>query len=163
MHYDDKTLAELISGNLPWSETKDIMSGEKDNDRFHMIVDILQKSVTFSERILLPLGPHLYIVQKGTERVVKCDCGQEFGDYRMNWKMKSRVFVRDSEPSLQELYHPSQGVDTSWMELREFYCPGCYALLETEAVPLGYPVVFDFQPDLETFYEQWLHEPLPSS
>ncbi len=47
------------------------------------------------------------------------------------------------------------------MELREFYCPGCHALLEVEAVPQGYPIVFDFLPDLETFYAQWLGENLP--
>jgi acetone carboxylase gamma subunit len=48
------------------------------------------------------------------------------------------------------------------MELREFYCPGCFTLLEVEAVPPGYPVLFDFQPDIEGFYE-WLGLPLPSS
>jgi acetone carboxylase gamma subunit len=52
--------------------------------------------------------------------------------------------------------------DPEWMELREFYCPGCFALLEVEAVPPGYPVLFDFQPDIDGLYE-WLGLPLPSS
>lgn len=158
--YDEKTLSALISGQLPWAETKEIMSGGKDPDRFRMVLEIVQSMVSFTERILLPLGPHLYIVQKGTNRIVKCDCGYEFGDYRTNWKFMSRVFVRNSQESLQELYHPDQGVDPDWMELREFYCPGCFHLLETEAVPPGYPVMFDFQPDLETFYRDWLQQPL---
>jgi acetone carboxylase gamma subunit len=34
--------------------------------------------------------------------------------------------------------------------------------LEVEAVPPGYPVVFDFLPDIDTFYEKWLGKPVPS-
>jgi N-methylhydantoinase A/oxoprolinase/acetone carboxylase beta subunit len=34
-------------------------------------------------------------------------------------------------------------------------------LLEVEAVPPGYPVIHDFVPDLEGFYEQWLGRELP--
>ena len=45
--------------------------------------------------------------------------------------------------------------------LREFYCPGCYTLLEVEACPPGYPVQFDFLPDLEAFHEKVLGRPLP--
>jgi acetone carboxylase gamma subunit len=44
--------------------------------------------------------------------------------------------------------------------LREYFCPGCLALLEVEAVPPGYPVIHDFVPDLEGFYEAWLGRPL---
>ncbi len=47
------------------------------------------------------------------------------------------------------------------MEIREFICPGCATLLEVEAVPPGCPIVFDFLPDLETFYRDWLKRPLP--
>ncbi|MHB8896892.1 MAG: acetone carboxylase subunit gamma, partial [Candidatus Geothermincolia bacterium] len=32
----------------------------------------------------------------------------------------------------------------------------CVTQLEVEAVPPGYPVIFDFQPDLDTFYREWL-------
>lgn len=160
MAYDRKTLADLIDGRLPWSQTKEVMSQGKDPERFRMIRDILQERVSFPERILLPLTPHLYIVQKGPDRIVKCDCGYEFGDYRRNWKTQARVLVRDTPESMAELYHPDQGADPDWQELREFYCPGCYALLEVDAVPPGYPVLMDFLPDLEAFYRDWLGEPL---
>lgn len=30
-----------------------------------------------------------------------------------------------------------------------------------EAIPPGYPVVFDFLPDLETFFRDWLGMELP--
>jgi acetone carboxylase gamma subunit len=52
------------------------------------------------------------------------------------------------------------GSDPDWMELREFYCPRCRRQLEVEAVPPAYPLVFDFQPDLDAFYDDWLGQPL---
>ncbi|MEU5845306.1 acetone carboxylase subunit gamma [Saccharopolyspora shandongensis] len=47
------------------------------------------------------------------------------------------------------------------MEIREFICPGCTTLLEVEAATPGFSIVFDFLPDLETFYSDWLNRPLP--
>jgi acetone carboxylase gamma subunit len=63
---------------------------------------------------------------------------------------------------LQEVYPPMMHSDPEWMVLREFYCPGCASLLEVEAVPPGYPIIQDFQPDLETLYKEWLGEDLPN-
>ena len=34
-------------------------------------------------------------------------------------------------------------------------------LLEVEAAAQSYPIVFDFLPDLETFYRDWQGRPLP--
>ena len=45
-------------------------------------------------------------------------------------------------------------------EIREFYCPGCGKQLEVETVPFGYPIIFDFLTDLDTFYREWLGRPL---
>ena len=110
----------------------------------------------------LPLAEHLFVVLKGSEHITKCVCGHEFGDYRQNWKFAARVYVRDTRESLRELYRAYEHCDPEWMELREFYCPGCYALLEVEAVPAGYPVIQDFLPDLEGFYKDILGRDLPS-
>jgi acetone carboxylase gamma subunit len=101
-------------------------------------------------------------VQKGAERVVKCDGGREFGPYTENWKMEALVFVRDTEELLQELYQGAKASDPELQELREFICPNCASVLEVEAVPPGYPVTFDFLPDLEGFYVEVLGRPLPS-
>jgi acetone carboxylase gamma subunit len=46
------------------------------------------------------------------------------------------------------------------MELREFYDPNDGTLLHVEAVPPGYPIVHNFEPDLEAFYNEWLGRPL---
>jgi len=155
--YDLNTLEQLIDGKLPWNEVKGIMSSFKDPDRFDKVVRILQGRVPWKDRILLPLAPHLYIVEKDDgSRVVKCDCGYEFGDYHVNWKLQALVYVRDTEEKMLEVYPPLMHSDPELVVLREYFCPGCKTQLEVEAVPPGYPVIFDFEPDLETFYREWL-------
>ena len=161
MSYSKKEIADLMDGNLPWDRIKQIMSRPKDDDRFDKYIEILQDRVPWQEKILLPLGEHLYVVQKGQERIVKCDCGHEFGDYRVNWKLSALIFVLDTEETLQEIY-PGLGMpDPNLCEIREFYCPGCATLLKVESVPKGYPIIFDFLPNLDAFYGKWLKRDLP--
>jgi acetone carboxylase, gamma subunit len=161
--YPTDVIADLIDGRLPWEQTKRIMSDYKDSDRFDKYIEVLQARVPWPDRILLPIGEHLQIVQKGAERVVKCDCGHEFGPYTENWKLAALIFVRDTEELLDELYPGPKACDPRLQEIREFICPSCGTLLEVEAVPPGYPVTFDFLPDLEGFYEDVLGRPLPTA
>lgn len=151
---------DLIDGRLPWAQTHQIMSGYKDADRFQSYLSILQERVPWDDRILLPLSEHLFIVERPEGAVVRCDCGHTFGDYRTNWKLESLIHVRRSHDEIAEIYGLF-GCDPDWMELREFVCPGCGVLLEVEAAVPGYPIVFDFEPDLETFYREWLDEEVP--
>jgi len=160
--YPKDLIRDLIDGRLPWPTTKQVMSDFKDAGRFETYIEILQERVSWQERILLPLGEHLYIVQKGKARIVKCDCGHEFGPYTENWKLSASIFVRDTDEKLEEIYPGARKCDPDWMEIREYCCPGCQTQLETEAVVPGYPIVFDFVPDLEAFYRDWLKKPLPS-
>ena len=160
--YPTDVVADLIDGKLPWDQTKRIMSDYKDEDRFDKYVGVLQSRVSWTEQILLPIGEHLQIVQKGAERVVKCDCGNEFGPYTENWKLRALIFLRDTEELIEELYPGPKACDPTLQEIREFICPGCGTLLEVEAVPPGYPITFDFLPDLEGFYEKILGRPLPA-
>lgn len=155
-----EVLGDLIDGTLDWPRVKQIMSAPKDSDRFAKYVAILQERVRWPEKILLPLGEHLYIVAKGKERVVKCACGYEFGDWRENWKLRAFIYVRNTEERLQEIYPGPRSPDPAWCEVREFYCPGCGTQLEVESAPPGYPVTFDFLPDIDGFYAAWLGEPL---
>ena len=159
--YDEKTLERMIDGELPWDELKPIISGRKDPDRFDKILSILQKRVPWEEKIILPLHEHLYIVVKEGQRIVKCDCGYEFGDYKENWKKRCRVRVRDTAEDIEELYPKYMGSDPEWEELREYICPGCLTLLDVEAAPPGFPTVFNFLPDIDTFYEKWLGRKAP--
>jgi acetone carboxylase, gamma subunit len=160
--YPSNVITDLITSQLPWEQTKRIMSDYKDADRFDKYIAVLQASVQWKEQILLPIGEHLYIVQKSAERVVKCDCGQEFGDYHKNWKLSALIRVRNTQASLEPIYSGPRKPDPKWMEIREYLCPNCATLLEVEAVPPGWPVIFDFLPDLESFYEEWLGRPLPN-
>jgi acetone carboxylase gamma subunit len=158
-----ENLKLLIDGKLPWEEVKKaIRLSPKDADRFEKYIEILQGKVPWEDRILLRISDHLYIVAKpGGGRVVKCDCGHEFGDYRINWKMSCRVYVRTTDEAIAEVITiPEARHNTDLVEMREFYCPGCYALLGVEVVPPGYPPIFEMFPDLDSFYREWLGSPL---
>lgn len=159
--YDKKTLERMIDGKLPWDELKPIISGRKDPTRFDQILEILQDRVPWTEKIILPLHEHLHIVAKDGQRIVKCDCGNEFGDYNENWKTKCRIRVRDTVEEIEELYPKDMGSDPEWVEIREYFCPRCLTLLDVEAVPPGYPTVFNFLPDIDNFFEKWLGRKAP--
>jgi acetone carboxylase, gamma subunit len=154
----------MVEGKLPWDNVKQMLRlRPKDSDRFWKYLEVLQERVPWKDKILLRISDHLYIVAKqGGRRVVKCDCGQEFGDYRVNWKLSCRVYVRKTKEEMAEVVTIEEAVpNADLVEMREFYCPGCLALLAVEVVPVGYPVIFEMLPDLDTLYSDWLGKPLP--
>lgn len=158
-----ENLKLLVEGKLAWEEVKKLIRlSPKDNDRFWKYLEVLQEKVPWKDRILLRISDHLYIVAKeGGGRVVKCDCGHELGDYRVNWKLNCRVYVRRTTEEMAEVISVEESLpDVDLVELREFYCPGCYAQLGVEVVPVGHPVLFEMFPDLDTFYREWLGKPL---
>ncbi len=181
--FDRADIERLLDGNLAWAAVQEMMREAKDRDRFDIFVDVLQSRVPWDDPILLPLTPQLFIVDKPTtedsssaglgsgngtgkrtgKRVVKCRCGHEFGDHRINWKLSALINVREDEASLAEVYVGREMPDPTWMQLREYICPGCGSQLEVEAVPRGTPPDFDFLPDLDTFYDEWLGRPRPDT
>ena len=157
-------IEKLIDGILPWPAIQDMMSSPKDADRFDKYVEILQERMSWDDPILLPLTPALFIVAKQPgERVVKCRCGHEYGDYRVNWKLSALIHVREDEASLSEIYRGRQMPDPTWQQVREYICPSCGIQHEVEAVPRGCPPDFDFLPNLDAFYQEWLGRPLPDT
>lgn len=160
--YDKATIVALMDGSLPWSDLKAMMSDYKDPDRFDTYLAVLQERVPWNDPIVLPLAPHLFIVRKPDGSLVtKSTSGYEFGDYRQNWKLKARIFVRDTNEAYREVYPEMMHADPQWMELREYYDPIDGTLLDVEVVPPGYPIVHNFQPDVESFYRDWLGRPIP--
>jgi acetone carboxylase gamma subunit len=160
--YDKPTIAQLLDGKLPWESLKAMMSGYKDADRFEKYLSVLQDRVPWRDRILLPLGPHLFIVRKSDGSIVtKSTSGFEFGDYRKNWKLMARMFVRNTHETYREIYAEMTYGEPEWMEMREFYDPINGTLLDVEVVPPGYPILHNFEPDLEGFYREWLGRPVP--
>ena len=162
MKLDADTLRDLVDERLPRGQVRAIQSAHKDRDRFDKYLALLQERVPWEDQIVLPFGEHLFVVAKGGgSYVVKCDCGHEFCEHTDNWKLEALIHVRASDEAFRELYPDKMHADPAWNELREYFCPGCATLLEVEAVPPGYPVIHDFVPDLEGFYEDWLGRPLP--
>ena len=161
MEYSKEDLKDMFEGRLSWEKVKSIMRRPKDDDRFDKYIAILQARVSWPEKILMPMGEHLNAVQKGSERIVKCDCGYEFGDWRKNWKLSALIYVRDTLEKLQEVYPGLKSPGPELCEIREFYCPGCGIMLKVDSAPIGYPIVFDILPDIDSFYREWLGKPLP--
>ncbi len=161
MEYLKEDLKDMFDGKLPWEKVKSIMSSPKDNDRFDKYIEILQEGVAWSDKILMPLGDHLNIVDKAGDRIVKCDCGFEFGDWRKNWKLEAAIFVRDDADKMKEVYPGFKSPDPNLCEIREFYCPECGIMLKVESLPIGWPIIFDILPDIDGFYREWLKKPLP--
>ena len=61
--YSREIIGELVAGTLPWHQTKRIMSAYKDEDRFFKVLSVLQDRVSWDDRILLPIGDHLFIAE----------------------------------------------------------------------------------------------------
>lgn len=159
--YTEKEIEDIVTGEAPVDMIEKMQRSPKDEDRFDKYIDVLQKRVKWKERILLPIGEHLFIVEKANgKRVVKCDCSHEFGDYRENWKLEADIYVRDTDEELELVYPGPRKPDPALCEVREYTCPSCGKLLEVEAVPPGYPPIFHFLPNIDEFYEKWLGRPL---
>jgi len=155
-------MKKMVDGEISADDVNEMQRMDrKDHERFWTYLEVLQDQVSWDEKILMRLNDHLYIVHKGDERVVKCDCGHEFGDYRVNWKMHANVRVRETQEQINEVYFPEIAApDSEWMEIREFSCPGCAAQLSVEVVPSGYPLIFEVLPDLDRFYREYMNQPL---
>lgn len=161
--YTKEQISKLVDGQLDWDTTMRMLSTPKDNERFALYLEVLQKKVAWEDKIVLPLGPHLYIVQSAKTKkwVTKCDCGFEFGDYRENWKLNAVVYVRDTEEAMNEVYPRLMAPDPRWQVYREYYCPSCGTMHDVEAPTPWYPVIHDFEPDIEGFYQDWVGLPVP--
>lgn len=145
--YPIEMIRDLVEGRLSLDEVQQLQR-EKDDDRLRKVLEVEQARVPWDDRILVCLQEHLYVVETASgERVVKCSCGHEFGDYRVNWKGSALVYERP--PQDGEIYAGPRAADPDWQLLREFVCPGCATLLDVEPVPIGYPFIFNFLPDLE--------------
>lgn len=145
-----ENIRRLVEGELPLEMIHELIRmPQKDEDRFWKYLEVLQERVSWKERILARISDHLYVVKKdGGERVVKCDCGEELGDYRVNWKMNALLYCRRTEAQIREVFTVVTP-DADYVEVREFYCPGCQAQLAVEVVPIGYPFLFEVLPDID--------------
>jgi N-methylhydantoinase B len=156
-------LGELLDEKLSRHTVKAIQSDIKDPDRFDKWVELLQDRVDYDDPIVLPYGEGLNIVRRASdsELVIRTDAGADLCRWDENWKMHTVLFVRDTDELYRELYPELGHPEGEWQELREYYCPESGRLLETEAVPPGYPVVHEYLPDIAGFYAGWLGREMP--
>ena len=61
--YTRKQVSDLIDGDLDWETVRKMLFMPKDQQRFVNYVDILHERASWDDKIILPLGPHLYIVE----------------------------------------------------------------------------------------------------
>lgn len=156
---DKDLIRQMVDGVISKENARRLLAMErKDHDRFWNYLEVLQERVEWKDPILLRLNDHLYIVHKPEGgRVVKCDCGHEFGDYRANWKLGTLIRSRTTLEEFKGVYTPEPACpEPEWQEIREFFCPGCLAQLAVEVVPPGYPLVFEMLPDLDRFYRDFM-------
>jgi acetone carboxylase gamma subunit len=159
-----ETLADLLDEKLSRRAVKDIQSGIKDPDRFDKWIELLQERVDYDDPIVLPYGEGMNIVRRAAdgELVIRTDAGADLCRWDENWKMHVPMFVRDRDELYREVYPELGHPDGDWQELREYYCPLSGRLLETEAVPPGYPVMHEYLPDIDGFYKGWLKREIPA-
>lgn len=160
---DESTTESLVDGSISWEELRDdVLPDPKDPERFQKVRAVLEEKVDWDEPILVPINDHLFVVNKDGDHVVKAACGHEYCELGENWKTYTEVRVREDKDEFGELHPEPMTADPEWQsQMREFYCPECYQLLQVDAVPRGYPVQVEFEPDIETFYEDWLDQPVP--
>jgi len=82
------------------------------------------------------------------EQVMKKEFAEDV--HNMYADCLKRVYVRRTREEMAEVISVEEALpNTDLVEMREFYCPGCYAQLGVEVVPVGYPVLFEMLPDLD--------------
>ena len=161
--YTQEQVNKLVDGKLDWDTTLRMLSMPKDPDRFEKYLTVLQERVSWPDVIILPRGPQLYIVQDAASHrwVNKCACGYVMGDYDENWKLHASIFVRNTPELLNELQPRLMAPHHDWQEIREFFCPACGILHDVEAPVPWYPILNEFEPDIDAFYKEWVKLPLP--
>ena len=156
-------IEQLVDGRIDDDNLERLLKlPKKDSGRFFKYIKVLQDKVIWKDKILLRLSDKLYIVSKGPGvRITKCECGYEFGDYRSNWKLNSKIRVRKTAEEMKAVYDPTPAVpEAGWQEIREYFCPSCATQHAVEVVPPGYPIVMEMLPDLDKFYNEYLGKPL---
>ncbi|WP_319520525.1 acetone carboxylase subunit gamma [uncultured Martelella sp.] len=163
MAYTKAKIKDLVDGKIDRDTLQTMLSTPKDGDRFVKYIEILQEQVPWDDRIILPLGPKLYIVQRPSDKkwVVKSHAGHEFCDWRENWKLHAVMRVRETAADMEEIYPKLMAPSSDWQVIREYYCPISGDLLDVEAPTPWYPVIHDFEPDIDAFYTEWLGLEVP--
>jgi acetophenone carboxylase len=85
-------------------------------------------------------------------------CGAELISARDNYKKGCLVYERNPT----EIYRPvvageySLSPNPAWTAIVEFYCPQCGVIIESEMLPLGHPLTYDIELDIDALKAKYL-------
>lgn len=86
-------------------------------------------------------------------------CEHEVGNAREPYKEGLLVYARDPreihKPILDPAYEFTFAPDPAWVQILEYYCPGCGTMVEVEYLPPGHPPLSDMEFDLDALKVQW--------
>lgn len=86
-------------------------------------------------------------------------CEHEVGNARAPYKEGLLVYARDPreihKPILDASYEFTFAPDPKWVQILEYYCPGCGTMMEVEYLPPGHPPLNDMEFDIDALKAQW--------
>lgn len=88
-------------------------------------------------------------------------CNYEIGSAHKSYKEGLLVYVRDPReihrPILDpKLYEFTFSPDHTWVQIVEYYCPGCATMMEVEYLPPGHPPTYDMEFDIHSLKERYM-------
>ena len=87
-------------------------------------------------------------------------CNAELISGRENYKKGCLVYERDPRtiyrPVVEGTY--SLAPNPEWTAIIEFYCPQCGVMIENEMLPLGHPITYDMELDIDALKKKYLRE-----
>jgi len=95
------------------------------------------------KKTILNLTPYLDLIEdsNGETLIVCSQCDTIYCRPSENFKYFSLI----SERAPKEIQPGRLSFDGEWITYREFYCPGCAAQIEVEAVPPGWPILKTYE------------------
>jgi acetone carboxylase gamma subunit len=91
--------------------------------------------LSFASRVIRKL----FIVQlKSTKQwKIRCECDHDFCDWRQNWKLVTKVHVRDTQETLEEIYRRLMTQTSTWQVLSNATVRNAARSTTSRRQPLG--------------------------
>jgi N-methylhydantoinase B len=92
------------------------------------------------------VNEYLEVVEEGGKKVIRCRCGYTIGPAADNYK--KNVLRNEGPLSKAGPFVNPYKIGGERFVFRQFCCPGCLTLLDTEIALKGAPLLWDVQPKL---------------
>jgi acetone carboxylase gamma subunit len=92
------------------------------------------------------VNEYLEVVEEGGKKVIRCRCGYIIGPAADNYK--NNVLRNEAPLSKAGPFVNPYKIGGEKFVFRQFCCPGCFTLLDTEIALKGAPLLWDVQPKL---------------